>query len=63
MKWFGPQPRSLLSADINLQVGGTWRFVMRKDDDGSMGFEGEYLVIDRDNRLDHVKLLRSLKST
>lgn len=51
MKWFGPQPRSLLSADINLQVGGTWRFVMRKDDDGSMGFEGEYLVIDRDNRL------------
>lgn len=51
MKWFGPRPRSLLSADINLQVGGTWRFVMREDADGSMGFGGEYMVIDRDRRL------------
>lgn len=51
MKWFGPQPRSLLSADIDLQVGGAWRFVMREDDDGSMGFKGEYLVIDCDRRL------------
>lgn len=51
MKWFGPRPCSLLSADINLQVGGTWRFVMSEDDDGSMGFEGEYLVIDNDRRL------------
>lgn len=51
MKWFGPQPRSLLSADIDLQVGGVWRFVMRNDDEETMGFEGEYLVIDPGRRL------------
>lgn len=51
MKWFGPQPRSLLSAGIDLQVGGVWPFVMRSDGEETMGFEGEYLVIDPDRRL------------
>lgn len=46
MKWFGPRPHSLLSAKIDLRVGGVWRFVMRDDEQEIMGFEGEYLVID-----------------
>lgn len=50
-KWFGPQPHSLISADIDLRVGGAWRFVLYEGDQGSMGFEGVYLVIDQDSRL------------
>lgn len=51
VKWFGPEPGSLLSADVDLRVGGAWRFVMRDDDWGRMGFEGEYLEIDPYTRL------------
>lgn len=51
MKWFGPRPHSLLSANIDLQVGGIWRFVMCNNGGETMGFEGEYLVIDPDHRL------------
>lgn len=51
MKWFGPRPHSLLSAKIDLRVGGIWRFVMRDDEKETMGFEGEYLVINPSRRL------------
>lgn len=46
MKWFGPRPYSLISAKIDLRVGGVWRFVMRDDELETMGFEGEYLVVE-----------------
>ncbi len=45
MKWFGHTPNSLHSANIDLQPGGTWRFVLSVDDDKSVGFEGQYLDI------------------
>lgn len=51
MKWFGPTPRCLLAAEIDLRVGGNWRFVMRDDEQACMGFEGEYLAIEPDRRL------------
>lgn len=51
MKWFGPKPGTLLSADIDLRVGGAWRFVMHEDGVESMGFEGDYLTIEPNRRL------------
>lgn len=51
MKWFGPKPNTLVSADIDLRIGGAWRFVMRNDATGKMGFEGEYIQIDPNKRL------------
>ncbi len=51
MKWFGHSPNSLYSAHIDLRPGGAWQFVMSRDDQKSMGFEGEYVAIDPDRRL------------
>lgn len=51
IKWFGPEPGTLLAAEVDLRVGGAWRFVMRDDGMEVMGFEGEYLVISPDSRL------------
>ena len=51
MKWFGKAPNSLVSADIDLRPGGIWRFVMSRDDDRSIGFEGQYLEIEPAKKL------------
>ncbi len=51
MKWFGPRPNSLHSASIDLQPGGVWRFLESKDEERSVGFEGEYLQIEPGKRL------------
>ena len=44
-QWFGPVPGSLHAAEIDLRVGGAWRFVKSEDQDGAFGFEGVYLAI------------------
>jgi uncharacterized protein YndB with AHSA1/START domain len=51
IKWFGPKPNSLHSATIDLQVGGAWQFLKSKDETKSMGFAGQYQVIEPDKRL------------
>ena len=51
MKWFGPQPGALISAEADVRVGGVWQFVMIDDGHTSMGFEGTYLEIEPDRRL------------
>jgi uncharacterized protein YndB with AHSA1/START domain len=46
-RWYGPRGTTLSSCEIDLRVGGTWRYVMRNDDgSGSeVAFSGEYLEI------------------
>lgn len=51
VKWFGQSPNSLHSAEIDLQIGGTWRFLKSKEGAKSMGFEGTYLEIIPGQRL------------
>lgn len=51
MKWFGQTPNSLHSASIDLKVGGTWRFTVRQNEDGSESLEGEYQEIEPDEKL------------
>ncbi len=51
MKWFGPRPNTLVSAEVDLRVGGQYRFVKSRDDEKSTGFEGEYVVIETNERL------------
>lgn len=50
--WFPPKGNAAFLAEIDLQVGGKWRFILEKTDEKQVQFEGEYLVIDRPNRLD-----------
>lgn len=50
VKWFH-EPNSLHSASIDLRPGGAWRFELSRDADKSVGFEGLYEEIRRDERL------------
>lgn len=49
--WFGIKPNSLHSAEIDLRIGGAWRFLHSSDDVKTVGFEGEYQVIQPGERL------------
>ena len=51
MKWFGRAPNSLHSATIDLRQGGAWQFLESRDEEKSVGFEGEYLDIEPGERL------------
>ncbi|MEM5581891.1 SRPBCC domain-containing protein [Roseibium sp. AS2] len=50
--WFVPKGGNLVSAEIDLKVGGRWRFVIERTGEKQIHFEGEYLAIDAPNRLE-----------
>ena len=50
--WFVPKSGGLVSAEIDLQVGGRWCFVIEKTQEKQIHFEGEYLAIDAPHRLE-----------
>lgn len=51
IKWFGQTPNSLHSATIDLKLGGNWCFLKLKSEEKSVGFEGQYLEIEKSERL------------
>ncbi|MEL7029983.1 MAG: SRPBCC domain-containing protein [Pseudomonadota bacterium] len=51
-KWFGPSPDALIGAEIDLRIGGVWRFSFAQDDAESACLEGEYLTIQPNERLE-----------
>lgn len=51
VKWFGPATRNLHHVELDLQVGGGWRFSYSSNGEHSDYIEGEYLVIDAPNVL------------
>ena len=40
MQWFGPRSCPLLSCELDLRVGGAWRFILRGPDGRDMGMRG-----------------------
>jgi len=44
-RWFGPRGWSLVVCEVDLRVGGTFRFVMRGPDGRDMGMRGVYREI------------------
>ncbi|MEP4767737.1 MAG: SRPBCC domain-containing protein [Roseibium sp.] len=50
--WFTPKDGALVAAEIDLQVGGKWCFVIDRSAEKQIQLEGEYLVIDPPNRLE-----------
>jgi uncharacterized protein YndB with AHSA1/START domain len=44
-RWFGPRGWSLVVCEVDLKVGGTFRFVMRGPDGRDMGMRGVYREI------------------
>jgi uncharacterized protein YndB with AHSA1/START domain len=49
-RWWGFETSEWLVCDVDLRVGGTWRYVVR-DEGMEVGFHGEYREIERPHRL------------
>jgi uncharacterized protein YndB with AHSA1/START domain len=50
-RWFGPKGWTLVVCEIDLRVGGRWRYEMQKVDGSQMGFGGVYQEIVRPERI------------
>jgi uncharacterized protein YndB with AHSA1/START domain len=50
-RWYGPRDWSLIVCEIDLTVGGAWRYVLRGPDGATMGMSGVYREIAAPGRL------------
>ncbi|MGZ0188756.1 MAG: SRPBCC family protein [Alphaproteobacteria bacterium] len=50
MRWFGGTKGDFDAMEVDVRVGGRWRFVM-SGHDGASTLEGEYLVVENQSRL------------
>jgi uncharacterized protein YndB with AHSA1/START domain len=54
-RWFGPRGWSLVVCDVDLKVGGGFRFVMRGPDGKDMGMRGVYRELAPPDRSVHIE--------
>ena len=50
-RWWGAERGEVTSVELDLRVGGRWRYVSRTDDGFEFGFSGEYREIVENERL------------
>jgi uncharacterized protein YndB with AHSA1/START domain len=50
-RWWAGKRGQVTSAEIDLRVGGSWRYVMVASDGGEVGFHGEFREIVPDERI------------
>lgn len=50
-RWWGPRILTLVVCEVDLRVGGRYRFVQRAPDGQEFGFRGEYREIVRPERI------------
>jgi len=50
-RWWGGRRGKVTSAEIDLRVGGTWRYVMEANDGFEVAFHGEYREIVPNERI------------
>lgn len=50
-RWWACDATEWISCEIDLRVGGRWRYVTRQADGGEFGFHGEYREIDAPTRI------------
>lgn len=55
MRWFGPRGWSLVVCEVDLRVGGGFRFVLRSPEGNRMGMRGTYCEIDAPRRSVHTE--------
>jgi uncharacterized protein YndB with AHSA1/START domain len=54
-RWFGPRGWSLVVCEVDLKVGGAFRFVLRSPDGKDMGMRGVFREIAPPERFIHVE--------
>lgn len=50
-RWWGGGHGTVTSAEVDLRVGGSWRYVMTANEGFEVGFHGEFREIDAPDRL------------
>jgi uncharacterized protein YndB with AHSA1/START domain len=50
-RWWGAGHGTVTSAEVDLRVGGTWRYVMTASEGFEVAFHGEYREVDAPDRL------------
>ena len=50
-QWLGPRELVMVSCEVDLRVGGGYRYVHRAPDGQEYGFHGKYLEIDAPHRM------------
>jgi uncharacterized protein YndB with AHSA1/START domain len=55
-RWYGARGWNLVVCEVDLRVGGTWRFVSRGPDGTDLGHGGVYRVIQPPGRLVYTEL-------
>ncbi|WP_037367225.1 SRPBCC family protein [Amycolatopsis orientalis] len=55
-RWWAGKRGTVTSVDIDLRVGGQWRYVMRANGDFEVAFHGEYREITPNERLVHTEV-------
>jgi uncharacterized protein YndB with AHSA1/START domain len=50
-RWWAGRQGEMTSVEIDLRVGGTWRYVMRANDGSEVAFNGEFREIVPDERI------------
>lgn len=50
-RWFGPHGHTLVECDVDLRVGGRWRYALRGPDGTDMVLRGVYREIDAPSRI------------
>ncbi len=51
LRWWGPDWCPLVACDVDLRVGGSWRYVSRDIDGNELGWHGTYQEIDPPQRI------------
>ena len=59
-RWWHANRGEVTVVEIDLRVGGTWRYVMRADDGFEVGFHGEYREIVPNERLVSTEIYEGL---
>jgi uncharacterized protein YndB with AHSA1/START domain len=59
-RWWAGQRGTVTSAEVDLRVGGTWRYVMTAHGDVEVAFHGEYREIEPLERLVHTEVFEGM---
>jgi uncharacterized protein YndB with AHSA1/START domain len=59
-RWWHANRGEIKSVEVDLRVGGTWRYVMVADGDVEVAFHGEFLEIVPDERVVHTEVYEAM---
>ena len=51
LRWWGPEWAPLVAAEVDLRVGGDWRYVCRREDASELAWHGTYRELERSVRI------------